>query len=30
MDMEALKEEIRLAMDGLGGSDIACAAALSY
>ena len=27
MDMEALKEEIRLAMDGLGGSDIACAAA---
>lgn len=27
MDMEALKEEIRLAMDGFGGSDIACAAA---
>ena len=27
MDMEALKEEIRLVMDGFGGSDIACAAA---
>lgn len=27
MDMEALKEEIRRAMDGFGGSDIACAAA---
>lgn len=27
MDMEALKEEIRGAMDGYGGSDIACAAA---
>ncbi|XAG67761.1 hypothetical protein MRM75_14025 [bacterium 19CA06SA08-2] len=27
MDMEALKEAIRLAIDGFGGSDIACVAA---
>ncbi len=27
MDMDALKEEIRCALDGFGGSDIACAAA---
>lgn len=27
LDMDELKEEIRLAMDGLGGNDVACAAA---